>query len=483
MKHIDETTKKQKLRHAIHNIYHGLRTFGICTPENPMGNEVSERENEKRRASFKKRLKDGHYVYCPIRGKYGNEERSYFICNITLPALKKLNEEYEQESFIYSFVGDDGRLVHQYWERKGDGPYEMKVEKDRVVNQSDADDFFSKIGGYKFQIPFFEEVLEEAGRELKAAYGNYDEERLEESLDESRSGMSAWCNRGMLLVEGKKRSGGKKSVLARYFGIENGFGGGNPVLTEKINVSALYKRHGKSGFAILSANRTDKTDEENEQRTKNLISDLSRSGYRYLPVYGGYHGTDGVDDSYEPSFMVFPYDREGHEEEFDGLEDFALDMCGKYNQDSVFILRPGCVPHYYDENGKVKDKRASLELKMNDPSQMFFTSFKSKQDVEKEIDAKLMKGYKKFRADHPGVSFDEYKKEHIGDVKSVGRRFTADIEFDESAESGLIDEVLFEETMAEILVNPPYATLNELRMRQSRGEILLGKKGSPNQVY
>ena len=274
----------------------------------------------------------------------------------------------------------------------------------------------------------------------------------------------------------------KMTLFEKYFTFGTTRGERVPVLTEKINVSALYKRHAKSGFVILSANLSNKDQEYNERMTGNLISDLAESGFRYLPVYGGYRGTNGVEDDYEPSFLVFPYDRDGIELDFDDLEDFALDMCKKYRQESIFVLRPDEVPHYLDANGEPIEKRSSKKLFVNDLTQQFFMSFKNREDVEKEVDAKLMRGFKKFRGDHPYVSFDEYKREHLKDVKSIGRRFTADIEFS-SPDSEDNDEKLFVESMTGMYVNPPYRSLQELQRRLEMGEIVLGKKGGRIQVY
>ena len=41
------------------------------------------------------------------------------------------------------------------------------------------------------------------------------------------------------------------------------------------------------------------------KNTKSLIADIKKSGYSYFPVYGGYKGTDGMVDKYEPSFFHY----------------------------------------------------------------------------------------------------------------------------------------------------------------------------------
>lgn len=97
-----------------------------------------------------------------------------------------------------------------------------------------------------------------------------------------------------------------QNVMRIYYDIESN--SHKPLMLEKLNTSKIYQRHGMRGFVILSANRSDESEETNISNTKELLQNIKQCGYRYLPVYGGYRGTDGVEDDYEPSFVVFPYD-------------------------------------------------------------------------------------------------------------------------------------------------------------------------------
>lgn len=44
------------------------------------------------------------------------------------------------------------------------------------------------------------------------------------------------------------------------------------------------------------------------------------------------------------------------------LKQFAIMMCGKYKQDSVYIQAPGEAPVYMNEKGEVTSKRSSKNL-------------------------------------------------------------------------------------------------------------------------
>lgn len=239
----------------------------------------------------------------------------------------------------------------------------------------------------------------------------------------------------------------RKSIMERFYNILSNEH--ELQLMEKINTGAIYKRHGKYGFIIISANRSDEPKEKNEQNTKNLISDIQKNHFRYLPVYGGYRGSDGVEDDYEPSFIVFPYQTDTKENNPELLYNFAIEMCGKYNQDSVYIMKPGGNPNYYDREGNIVNSSSSKDLKINDLTQPFFTSFKDKAGVEKEQDDQIRGLYK--RSDK-SKSYEEFKKDHLNDVK-VGRRFTSDIQFEHYA-------------------NPKPVTLNERMRRELKGEII-----------
>ena len=133
--------------------------------------------------------------------------------------------------------------------------------------------------------------------------------------------------------------------------------------------------HGKYGFIIISANRSEiyssnkdldltpeymewcnkehvdpsektKMDfwlrQRNKQAESQLLDDLKKSIYSFTPVYGGYHGTDNVADSFKPSFIVYCHSKDDSKNylNWNNLYNFALKLCKKYKQDSVYIQAP-----------------------------------------------------------------------------------------------------------------------------------------------
>ena len=223
-----------------------------------------------------------------------------------------------------------------------------------------------------------------------------------------------------------------EDVMNRFFFFF--FNHNKPVRIDEVTLDRVLNKHGKDGMINISANRSDMPQERNDAKTRELIDDLKKSGYSYLPTYGGYRGKNGVEDDYEPSFVVFNYNVDGEQRDFEQLKQFGLNLCGKYDQDSVLIKAPGQAPVYLNRNGEKVNSRESEKHWKNDPKQEYFTSFKSKEGVDKEIRAKLMGKYKTYchKNNIPVTKdgFEEYYQEHLTDIDSIGKRYTYDITFE-----------------------------------------------------
>ena len=153
----------------------------------------------------------------------------------------------------------------------------------------------------------------------------------------------------------------------------------------------LKGKHAERGYVIISACRDSSNPNMrivNQQKTNELKVDIRKSMFSYMPVYGGYV-EDENGEVLEQSFIVFNYDRTGTPADFWDLKSFAIEMCGKYNQDSVLICEPGQVPKYYNAAGKVVSapEKSSNNVKVNDMSQPYFTEFgKNKKRFTYDVD-------------------------------------------------------------------------------------------------
>lgn len=181
----------------------------------------------------------------------------------------------------------------------------------------------------------------------------------------------------------------------------------------ELNINRI-KKHGEAGFIIVSACRSqvesdnpntdlsedyknwakqhyiadeDIDKEDNKGRflkDRNYQSDadlerMLRSSsfpYSFSPVYGGYHGTDGAVDSFEPSYIIYNYKKDGTAGEWGDLHDLALALCRKYKQDSVYVQAPGEPPVYQDCDGNTISSKSSLDFKYNRPEEEYFTTAK-----------------------------------------------------------------------------------------------------------
>ena len=145
----------------------------------------------------------------------------------------------------------------------------------------------------------------------------------------------------------------------------------------------LHKKHFTgNGLCMVSASRGERTVEENNAKTEELKNDLSSLGYGYIPMYGGFKEKrdDGsVEQVFEKSFMVFPYNRKGEEIDFEQLKDDMLALGKKYEQESILVKAPDAAPVYLNCTTGDVDMEFSKDdanIKVNDMAQDYFSSLK-----------------------------------------------------------------------------------------------------------
>lgn len=183
-----------------------VKTAVIMSPQNPLGIKDINRNNRVAKKDLEKYLKNGHYAFHKLLGKYGQYEESYIIFNISLEDAKEINLKYVQDTFI--FVENTNPMKWSVYKFRPEpephyefnGSYEGNVSDERS-----ADDFFSKLGKrFKFSIPFGDEVWESI--EMSALKTNEilefklqkDPDALDESMEDSRTGRSKYMRRIML---------------------------------------------------------------------------------------------------------------------------------------------------------------------------------------------------------------------------------------------------------------------------------------------
>lgn len=142
-----------RMKQALTGIDSGIRSFGIMTAENPMGQKYTKKQNIERQQSFQQHLQEGLFQYIRIKGKYGNLENPFVILNINIDELLTLGAKYDQESVIFARNYFD-YVEFQYWEQSGDGNFKLLDTSDYFTTLDDPEDFYSYKRDWKFNIPF-----------------------------------------------------------------------------------------------------------------------------------------------------------------------------------------------------------------------------------------------------------------------------------------------------------------------------------------
>lgn len=133
-----------------------VKSFVIGTPENPMGNHLSRKENQQRREDFEDELKALNIQFIKIVGSYESKENSYIMLNVDEDLAKEIlgYNGYDQESFIVGECNGKGTDFY-YWKKSaGDTEYDLVDAERGITMMDDAEDFFSSKKMWKFKIDF-----------------------------------------------------------------------------------------------------------------------------------------------------------------------------------------------------------------------------------------------------------------------------------------------------------------------------------------
>jgi len=214
---VDESYSR--VAQIMRGIVPSIRTVGIVTAENPMGQPLGDKENKALNDQLEGELRRGNFFgYHRVTGKYNVIEHPFLIPNIQRDDLLKLGTAFKQKAVIY---GESNRpqsgyakMSFEYWgDRESEAePFKKSSERDVFVSvDPKVDNFYTEVRGRKFVIPFFDDAMEGAqwigGTILKKsdlpATPQVEslvleiERRLEEDFS-GKVGYSAWGNRGIL---------------------------------------------------------------------------------------------------------------------------------------------------------------------------------------------------------------------------------------------------------------------------------------------
>ncbi len=148
-----------------------MKGFGVMSAENPMGEQASSFDNQRRMEELKSMLKRQGYKFEDIQGKFfNNDENSLVIPDVDIRSMAAFasDDKFRQHSFIFGKkdkIGQDIHVHYYFVELRYDDSYDMvgyEVTDHRTSMFKNAEiqkrtDMFSKAGGKKFYIPFFDD--------------------------------------------------------------------------------------------------------------------------------------------------------------------------------------------------------------------------------------------------------------------------------------------------------------------------------------
>ncbi len=205
-----------RLRQIMLGQVPNVNSVGILTAENPMAQQLSAEENNRRNDKLKSALRSANYSFIPITGKYGGKEKSFVVPHMSRADAITFGQEFHQEAVIWgekaTDLFDDSFFRFEFIEGN-----QTKATRNVSLGGSEEqgrDDFYSEKSGRKFHIPFFDDEHEPtpAQREsfMQAEIPELAEaEMLVESIqkrgeflyEENRTAKSKWVHRGLLKKE------------------------------------------------------------------------------------------------------------------------------------------------------------------------------------------------------------------------------------------------------------------------------------------
>lgn len=154
---INESRKTNSLKKFL-GIDKTISTIGIISPENAMGKQFSNIENNKRVERMKHMLKNMLTPYKRVKGMYNQLEHSFMLFNITVNDLKYIGHIFDQQSFIFGKFLEDKlehpKIMFEYYEKTDKSDYVLSDKYEGYVKVDGSDYFTALTPNFKFTIPF-----------------------------------------------------------------------------------------------------------------------------------------------------------------------------------------------------------------------------------------------------------------------------------------------------------------------------------------
>lgn len=162
------------------------------------------------------------------------------------------------------------------------------------------------------------------------------------------------------------------------------------IILNENELSRFLEYHSPNGFAIISASRHENTSKINKEKTNELKNILKKSQFSYKFVIGGYKEDVLENDKptgkkrtvKEDSFIIYNKTKNGEIPKKNKLFKFALNLCNKFEQDSILYSENGDKPRYYKQNGEIDSSFNNKKYTINDVNAEYFTQFDHKKSIK-----------------------------------------------------------------------------------------------------
>lgn len=158
--------KQQNNGHSFRNgecNLNGIRTIVVLASVDDDDQQSTNKSSNKARRSLLSIIKSRGYACVPAMEKNGNFDSPYAIFNMSVDMAKKMCGKYQQTSFVYSVLNEDGMIHSEYYSKQDPTlPYNKQAndyikngECDTWEDTSKADGNFTVIGKeFKYTIPY-----------------------------------------------------------------------------------------------------------------------------------------------------------------------------------------------------------------------------------------------------------------------------------------------------------------------------------------
>ena len=199
-----------RARQAMLGMVPNINTIAFLTAENPQGEKASPEFNREQNKKLENTLRSMNLSFRKVKGKFGSEEKSYMVMNITRDEAVELGEMFEQEAVIWgSKVGEDDQVGFSFEYIEGDNTVQTRDISLSSGDIQDREDYYSQIKGRKFIIPFFDDDYEGVKQmvtrldeslltEQKVDLYKSFQEHLRKSLRPLATPKSRWHHRGVM---------------------------------------------------------------------------------------------------------------------------------------------------------------------------------------------------------------------------------------------------------------------------------------------